>query len=77
MCEFGKPHKGKKYIGGGCDNCCKLPEYYYKGNKLYNIKKIKGLNYCGHDLQANWKDPKENNKEKLGNFYLKELEKRG
>lgn len=48
-------------------------QYFYKGNKLYNIKKIKGLNYCSFDLQANWKDPKENNKEKLGNFYLKEL----
>ena len=43
--------------------------YYYKGNKLYNIKKIK-WSYVGFDFQANWKD---NGKEKLGNFYLKDL----
>ena len=51
----------------------KQKTYYYKGNKLYNVKKIKGLNYLGFDLQANWKDKDDNNKEKLGNFYFKDL----
>ena len=50
-----------------------INEYSYKGNKLYNVKKMKGFNYLGFDLVANWKDQKENNKEKLGNFYLKDL----
>lgn len=51
-----------------------MKSYYYKGNKLYNIKKIKGLNYCNWDFKANWKDKNEKNKEKLGYFYLKDLE---
>ena len=51
----------------------KVKEYYYKGNKLYNVKKIK-WSYTGKDIQANWKDKDENNKEKLGQFMLKELD---
>jgi hypothetical protein len=52
-----------------------VPEiYYYKGNKLYNIRKLSGLNFCGHDFLANWKDKDEDNIEKLGKFYLKDLE---
>ena len=47
--------------------------YYYKGNKLYNVRKIKGLNYNFCDLTVEWKDKDDNNKEKLGNFYLKDL----
>ena len=47
--------------------------YYYKGNKLYNVKKIRGLNFNGHDILANWKDKNDGNKEKLGKFYFKEL----
>lgn len=48
----------------------------WKGNELYNIKKIpkSSLNYNGHDLFANWKDKTENNKEKYGKFYFKDLE---
>lgn len=47
-------------------------KYFYKGNELYNVKKLKN-SFTFHDIEANWKDPKENNKEKLGNFYLKDL----
>lgn len=48
-------------------------EYYYNGNKLYNIKEIE-WSFVGHDLTANWKNPKENNREQLGKFYLRELD---
>jgi hypothetical protein len=46
--------------------------YFYKGNRLYNIRKYSG--FSGFDLKANWKDKEEDNKEKLGQFKLKELE---
>lgn len=45
-------------------------EYYYKGNKLYNIHKL-DWDYCGNDILANYKD--NNGKEKLGRFKIKEL----
>jgi len=47
-------------------------EYYYKGNKLYNIKRL-DWDYCGYDILANWKDESDDNKEKLGKFRMKEL----
>lgn len=47
-------------------------KYYYKSNKLYNIKKL-AWDYCGFDLIANWQDKDDNNKKKLGKFRLKEL----
>ena len=49
-------------------------KYLYKGNELYNIKPLKN-EFNFFDLMANWKDKSDNNKEKLGKFYLKELEK--
>lgn len=48
-------------------------KYYFKGNELYNVKEISG-SFLGFDLIANWKDREDNNKEKLGKFYLKDLE---
>lgn len=49
-----------------------IPEiYYYKGNKLFNIKKCNDLS--GHDFFADWVDKNEGNKQKYGKFYLKEL----
>lgn len=66
----------KKYISIDYDidlDIDKLTFLYYKGNKLYNIKKVNGLNYCRWDIMANWKDKDDNNKEKLGYFYLKDL----
>ena len=48
-------------------------QYYYKGNKLYNVKKI-DWSYVGHDIEALWKDKDENYKEKRGRFYLKDLQ---
>lgn len=50
-----------------------IKQYYWKGNKLYNVKKIKGLNYLFHDIQADWIDEDDGNKEKTGKFYLKDL----
>ena len=47
--------------------------YYYRGNKLYNVKKLK-WSYIGKEIVANWKDKDDNNKEKLGEFTLKELD---
>ena len=48
------------------------PEYYYKGNRLYNIKYYTD-SIMGYDLMANWKNPEENGREQLGKFYLKDL----
>ena len=49
------------------------PIIHYKGNKLYNIEFL-GDTIMGHFCKANWKDKDENNKEKLGLFYERELE---
>jgi len=60
-------------------------DYYYQGHKLYNVQKIKGMNICQFDIQANYMalptlgHPEfytEPNKEieKLGKFYLKDLQ---
>lgn len=40
---------------------------YYKGNRLYNVKKLK-FSFIGKDIQANWRDSSEGGKEKLGHF---------
>ena len=52
-----------------------IPEiYYYKGNKLYDIKKLGEMDsLMGHDFIAYWNDKDEDNKQKLGKFYLKDL----
>lgn len=52
-----------------------IPEiYYYKGNKLYDIEKLEGMDsLMGHDFRAYWNDKDEDNKQKLGKFYLKDL----
>jgi len=50
-------------------------DYYYKGNKLYNVKKLK-WDYCGYEILANWKDKNNKNKENLGKFKLSELTKK-
>jgi len=47
-----------------------MKDYHWKGNKLYNIKKL-DWDYCGKDISANWKDS--DGKEKLGKFKLSEL----
>ena len=47
-------------------------KYFYKCNGLYNINKLKN-DFNFYDLMANWKDKKDNNKEKLGKFRLEEL----
>ena len=49
------------------------PIIHYKGNKLYNIEFL-GDTIMGHFCKANWKDKDENNKEKLGLFYERDLE---
>lgn len=47
--------------------------YLYKGNLLYNIEKLENdFNYF--DIQANWKDKNDNNKEKLGKFSYDQLD---
>ena len=50
-----------------------LIKYFYKGNKLFNVKKLKD-NFLSKDIRANWIDKDENNQEKLGEFQLKDLE---
>jgi hypothetical protein len=59
-------------------------KYYYKGKELFNVREVKGLNYLGFDLEAEYKDkpslgdirkPDENGEIiKFGKFYLKDLE---
>ena len=50
-----------------------LVEYFYKENKLFNVKKLKD-SFLSKDIRANWVDKDENNQENLGEFQLKDLE---